>query len=735
MRRIWEKHRTLVVLSGLGALVLTLFILDARSSKNDLQIVNITASELASQRADQVNNAITQTLVDFTPDKTSSDLAIEVVSATEFYRILDSTSTFSAAAINPYAYATAVLQQEKRGKSRILAAYVLPEDLKALAARYEAKGLDVQITAPPSVRTTTPTFSPYGSIYSNMANNGAAPTTTSHGNTSFFGRYWPFFFLAGLVFWWRRRAKGDSLKLGAGARGGSGIYTANGKIDDASVPQVRFTDIAGCNEAIEDMQELVEFLKNPERFTRTGANPPKGALLIGPPGTGKTLLAKAVAGEAGVPFYSVAASDFVEIYVGVGAKRVRELFKKARDHEDGAIVFIDEVDAIGKKRSSGMNNNSEQENTLNAMLVEMDGFSSSKVIVLAATNRDDVLDPALVRPGRLDRKIHVPLPDRSGRERIIRVHARNKPLATDVDFTLIARRTPGMSGAELAQVVNEAALVAARADAETITAAHFDAAIATVTMGKARTSAVISDEDKLLTAWHESGHAVCGLVQQDALNPVSISIVPRGVAGGVTHFPARDSGYITRKQAYSQLVTAMGGMAAEQILLGDGEFTTGPSGDLQAGTNLALAMVTHYGMGERLLVKSEQLLYSSGVATDEVVAEADGLLRRALDDAKDLLRANESLVRHMVEALLEWETLTNSQIEELMKGRRTVDAGSPPPAPRGNIAEPAADIPASQPSKSAPAHEPIPALARIAAAVYRGVINRRRRRRRGVAGW
>lgn len=479
-----------------------------------------------------------------------------------------------------------------------------------------------------------------------------------------------------------RRAKGAALSSPrVGAR--------KGKVEPegtTEIPRTRFSEVAGCEEAVEDMRELVAFIKEPERFTRVGVRPPRGALLVGPPGTGKTLLARALAGEAGVPFFAVSGSDFVEMYVGVGAKRVRELFEKARKHENGAIIFIDEIDAVGRQRAEGRQartgGNVEGENTLNALLVEMDGFLQSKVIVIGATNRDDILDPALVRPGRLDRKIAVPLPDRTGRLAILKVHATGKPLAKTVDLELIARRTPGMSGAELAQLVNEACLSAARARRGTVTDADFDNAVATVTMGKARTSAVISEEDRELTAWHEAGHALCGLVQPDAMSPVSISIIPRGQAGGVTHFPARDSGYMSRKQAYAQLVTAMGGMAAEQMLMGWDEFTTGPSGDLDSASNLALSMVTRYGMGERLVVKSETILGASSTAVDEAVAEADALMRSALADAKSLLETNGEMLHHLVEALLEFETLTQDQIVALVDGRSLEAVVEAPPAPR-----------------------------------------------------
>lgn len=453
----------------------------------------------------------------------------------------------------------------------------------------------------------------------------------------------------------------------------------------ADVPSTRFADVAGCEEAIEDMEELVDFLKNPTRYADMGAKVPHGACLVGPPGTGKTLLARALAGETGATFIPVSGSDFVEMYVGVGAKRVRELFKNARKQAESGpvIVFIDEIDAVGRKRSSGAqsNSNTEQEGTLNALLVELDGFSPrDNIIIIGATNRVDMLDDALLRPGRLERQIMVPLPNRVGREAILRVHLANKPLHHEVDLEVVARRTMGFSGAELAALANEAALICVREGRFLITERDLSHATETVAMGKVRKSAIISESDRLITAWHEAGHAVCGIVQPEGTDVVSISLLPRGQSGGQTWFADGDMAYMTRKAAYARLVTGMGGMAAEQMFFGDGEYTTGPSGDLQQCTNTALAMVAQYGMGDDLLVKDGNLLASGSGVTDKVFAEAEALVKQALLDAKQLLADNREFFDRMITALLDRDTLTASEIEELKAGHELV-APTPPPAP------------------------------------------------------
>jgi len=422
------------------------------------------------------------------------------------------------------------------------------------------------------------------------------------------------------------------------------------------IPEVSFKDVAGCEEAIEDLQELAQFLKDPERYNKLGAKIPRGAILSGPPGTGKTLLARAVAGEAGVPFFSAAGSDFVEMYVGVGASRVRELFAKAKKSER-AIIFIDEIDAIAKVRSqNGNQGNDEREGTLNALLHELDGFNRSNVILLAATNRVELLDPAILRPGRLDRKISVPNPDRNGRFEILKIHARGKPLAEDADLELIAKRTPGMSGAELSSIINEAAIEAARRDLSEINASCLSDAVALIAMGRARKSAIVTEKDRLITAWHEAGHTITALLHPDSPDPVSVSITPRGHAGGITWMSGSDDLYLQRKQAAAQLVVALGGRAAEEIIL-EGEFTQGPSSDLQRATDLATMMVNNYGMTRRGLTVRE-----SDKDTHEVVEE---LLSNALVDARELLLNNIPLMESIVTRLLEVETLEYTEILEI----------------------------------------------------------------------
>jgi cell division protease FtsH len=439
------------------------------------------------------------------------------------------------------------------------------------------------------------------------------------------------------------------------------VYLAKSGTED------RFADVAGADEAVAELREIVEFLKDGSRFTRMGARTPSGALLVGPPGTGKTLLARAVAGEAGVPFFAVAGSDFVEIFAGGGAKRVRDLFDRARS-AGNAIVFIDEVDAVGRSRSSGPGmggGDSERENTLISLLNEMDGFVGSGVVVLAATNRADLLDAALTRPGRLDRQIQVPTPDRRGREQILRVHAQGKPLSADVDLMAVARQTPGMSGAELARVVNDACLAAARQELRQVTAACFQDAVAAVALGRARTSALITEHDRRITAWHEAGHTVAALVQPDADDPVSVTIIPRGPSGGATWMGGNDNSFLTRDQARAQLTTSMAGRAAEEVLL-DGEHTQGAAGDLQAATSLAQAMVTQYGMTDFGFAQLDaETLRVGGEVAVLAHQEIDKLIRQAHGRAADLLDRHGDLLGELAAALLDEETLDSVRIHAI----------------------------------------------------------------------
>ena len=485
-----------------------------------------------------------------------------------------------------------------------------------------------------------------------------------------------------------------------GAHGGARKKQAS-QVEEALEIPTRFSDVAGCEEAVADLQEMVEFLKDPSRFTRLGAKPPAGALLCGPPGTGKTLLARAVAGEAGVPFLSASGSDFVEKYVGVGASRIRALFEQARTHE-AAIVFFDELDAFARRRSDGSESvaNSETENTLISLLTELDGFADrGNVIVLAATNREDILDPAVIRPGRLDRKIQIPNPDRRGREQILAVHAAGRPLADDVDLTGVARRTPGFSGAQLEAIVNEACMVAARDDRSEVTQECFDFAVATVAMGRARTSALVPEHDREVTAWHEAGHTLAALLIPEADDPVQVTIIPRGPAGGVTWMGGSDNIFLARRKAHAQLVVAMAGRAAEEALLG-GEFTSGASGDLQSATRTATAMVAHYGMSHVGYALRDP-------KSSEVVAEVERLLRDAHDRAVSLLTAHHALLELVATELLEHETLTFADITALAH-RLGVDVAAGVELPEVPVAVNPAPRPEQEPAGPVTRFRPVP---------------------------
>ena len=441
------------------------------------------------------------------------------------------------------------------------------------------------------------------------------------------------------------------------------------------VPDTRFADVAGVDEAVAELQEVVEFLYDPERFENAGARMPRGFLLVGPPGTGKTLLARAVAGEAGVPFFALSGSDFVETFVGVGASRVRQVFGAARKL-GRAIIFIDEIDAVGKARSAQSNGSGaeERENTLNQLLVEMDGFSESGIIVLGATNRADVLDSALTRPGRFDRRITVPAPDRVGRTKILELYAQGRRFANDVDFVSLARRTPGLTGADLAFLMNEAALEAARQQSPVITAAHLHAALSTAVMGRARVSAVVTERDRRITAWHEAGHAVAALVLPHADDPVSVTIVPRGEAGGVTWMGGNDNSFLTRSEAEARLVVAMAGRAAEEHHL-EGDFTQGAASDFASATSLALSMVTEFGMstlGPTSRAAHGQL---GGAQADRIGETVDAILDQALNRARELIVTHTPLLEALVAELLVEETVAGPQLYTLL------DRHTPVPAP------------------------------------------------------
>ncbi|MDT0327173.1 ATP-dependent zinc metalloprotease FtsH [Nocardiopsis lambiniae] len=464
--------------------------------------------------------------------------------------------------------------------------------------------------------------------------------------------------------------------------GGSRVMNfgkSKAKLITKDTPKNTFSDVAGADEAIEELQEIKEFLQNPAKFQAMGAKIPKGVLLFGPPGTGKTLLARAVAGEAGVPFYSISGSDFVEMFVGVGASRVRDLFEQAKANAP-AIIFIDEIDAVGRHRGAGMGGgHDEREQTLNQMLVEMDGFDvKGGVILIAATNRPDILDPALLRPGRFDRQIVVDRPDMDGRRDILKVHSKGKPMAEDVDFDVIARQTAGMTGADLANVINEGALLSARADRETITHAVLEEAIERVMAGPERKSRVMSEHEKKIIAYHEGGHALVGHALPNADPVHKITILPRGRALGYTmSVPTEDKFLTSRSQMMDQLAMMLGGRAAEELVFH--EPTTGAGNDIDKATNLARNMVTEYGMSERLGARkfgsgsTEPFLgremshareYSEEIASiiDEEVRR---LIESAHDEAYEVLVEYRDVLDDLVVALLEKETLTKSQVLEI----------------------------------------------------------------------
>ena len=445
--------------------------------------------------------------------------------------------------------------------------------------------------------------------------------------------------------------------------------------------KVSFKDVAGAEEAKQELEEVVEFLKDPGKFTTIGAKIPTGVLLAGPPGTGKTLLAKAVAGEAWVPFFTISGSDFVEMFVGVGASRVRDLFTQAKKNAP-CIIFIDEIDAVGRQRGAGLGGgHDEREQTLNQLLVEMDGFGANEgIITIAATNRPDILDPALLRPGRFDRQVIVGRPDLRGREAILKVHARNKPLADDVDLKIIAKKTPGFTGADLSNLLNEAALLAARLNKKVITMAEVEEASEKVSMGPERRSHIVSDKDRKLTAYHESGHAIVAHLLPHADPVHKVTIIPRGAAGGYTMMlPTEEQNYKTKSQLLADIRVALGGRIAEALILD--EISTGASGDLQSVTNTARAMVTRWGMSDELgpIVfgeQQEQIFLGKNLGhernySEEIAAKIDSEIHRIVEEAyKDvtkLLSDNEKFLHDMANALLEEETIDAKAVDNLYK--------------------------------------------------------------------
>ena len=486
-------------------------------------------------------------------------------------------------------------------------------------------------------------------------------------------------------------------RMQGGSRGAMGFGKSKAKLLTEKTGKVTFDEVAGIDEAKEELEEIVEFLRDPQKFSRLGGKIPKGALLVGPPGTGKTLLARAIAGEAGVPFFTISGSDFVEMFVGVGASRVRDMFEQAKKNAP-CIVFIDEIDAVGRHRGAGYGGgNDEREQTLNQLLVEMDGFEANEgVILIAATNRPDVLDPALLRPGRFDRQVTVPNPDVGGREKILQVHARKVPLAPNVDLKVIARGTPGFSGADLANLVNEAALMAARLGKRLVTMEDFESAKDKVMMGAERRSMIMTEKEKMLTAYHEAGHAVVGL-NVPAHDPIhKATIIPRGRALGlVLSLPERDHLSQTKQMLTSKIAMAMGGRVAEELIFGEEQVTNGAASDIQQVTRIARAMITQFGMSDKLGAidyanERESFLGvqqgASNVSPDTqktIDEEVRRLVDTGYETAKRILTEKREDLERLAKGLLEYETLTGDEIRRVLAGEaldRSSDGGAPPPA-------------------------------------------------------
>ena len=524
---------------------------------------------------------------------------------------------------------------------------------------------------------------------------------------SIFVSWFPMLLLIGVWVFFMRQMQG-------GGKGGAFSFgKSKARMLDESANSITFADVAGCDEAKEEVSELVEFLRDPSKFQKLGGRIPRGVLMVGSPGTGKTLLAKAIAGEAKVPFFSISGSDFVEMFVGVGASRVRDLFNQAKDNAP-CIIFIDEIDAVGRQRGAGLGGgNDEREQTLNQLLVEMDGFEPSVgVIVIAATNRPDVLDPALLRPGRFDRQVVVPLPDIRGREQILKVHMRKVPLSTDVDAAVLARGCPGMAGADLANLVNEAALFAARSNKRLVDMEDFERAKDKIMMGAERRSMVMPEEERRNTAYHESGHAVVAKLMPKTDPVHKVTIIPRGRALGLTmQLPTEDRYSQDRIRLLNTIAVLFGGRIAEEIFMN--QMTTGASNDFQRATDLARRMVTQWGMSDSLgpMVYGEEegeIFLGRSVTTHKNMSEAslqkvDGEIRRILDEqyalARRLIDENRDKVEAMAAALLEFETIDADQINDIMAGKapRPPKPSSAPPKSSGDA------TPGPAPTAPAPA--------------------------------
>src|SRR4051812_12320390 len=490
----------------------------------------------------------------------------------------------------------------------------------------------------------------------------------------------PFLIFIGLLVYFMRQ-----MQAGAGGRGAMSFGRSRAKLQGEDQVKITFADVAGVEEAKQEVGEIVDFLKDPSKFQKLGGKIPKGVLMVGSPGTGKTLLARAIAGEAKVPFFTISGSDFVEMFVGVGASRVRDMFEQAKKHAP-CIIFIDEIDAVGRHRGAGLGGgHDEREQTLNQLLVEMDGFEGNEgIIVIAATNRPDVLDPALLRPGRFDRQVVVPLPDVRGREQILRVHMRRVPLAEDVKPALIARGTPGFSGADLANLVNEAALFAARANKRIVGMDEFERAKDKIMMGAERRSMVMTEPEKRMTAYHEAGHAIVGMTVPEHDPVYKVTIIPRGRALGVTQFlPEQDRYSLSKRRIESSIATLFGGRVAEELIFGPESVTTGASNDIERATDLARSMVTKWGLSDKLgpLTYSEddgevflgRSITQHKKVSDKTAHEIEEEVRRVIntnyDLARGILQTNIDKLHLMAEALIKYETIDEQQLKDIMEGR------------------------------------------------------------------
>ncbi|MEO9825514.1 MAG: ATP-dependent zinc metalloprotease FtsH [Paracoccaceae bacterium] len=537
--------------------------------------------------------------------------------------------------------------------------------------------------------------------------NFAAKPQEQSGFVTILMTFLPFLLLIGVWIYFMNRMQG-------GGRGGAmGFGKSKAKLLTEKQGRVTFDDVAGIDEAKDDLEEIVEFLRNPQKFSRLGGKIPKGALLVGPPGTGKTLLARAVAGEAGVPFFTISGSDFVEMFVGVGASRVRDMFEQAKKNAP-CIVFIDEIDAVGRSRGVGYGGgNDEREQTLNQLLVEMDGFEANEgIIIVAATNRPDVLDPALLRPGRFDRQVQVPNPDIKGREKILGVHARKVPLGPDVDLRIIARGSPGFSGADLANLVNEAALMAARVGRRFVTMEDFENAKDKVMMGAERRSMVMTEDEKKLTAYHEAGHAIVGLnvPQHDPIHKATI--IPRGRALGlVMSLPERDQLSVTLTKYKSKIAMAMGGRVAEELIFGPENVTSGASSDIQQVTRIARAMVTQFGYAEDLGFidyaneqQSHLGAYGGGTSHSEEMQKridqhVKALVDEGYNEAKRILTEKADDLENLAQGLLEYETLTGAEIQKVIAGEALNRGDDDDDAPEDSGGSSITAIPKTKPRK------------------------------------